>query len=172
MTLDIPGQITHKKAFAGRMCARRGFNRKPKTMKKLLAVVALATLVNLTASAQTYFDLFTTTNGASITTNAATHVGRVTLQKGKPLTVTPTFKLDGESVEDVVLGFNVSLDGTLWTTTCPATATVAANGTNTVVGFATLSTNVTDNARFIRFDRIVGPTNGLNTLKILYRFQQ
>ena len=140
-------------------------------MKKILSVLSILALFVLSANAQSTFPLFTTHVLASATSNAVTHAASVTLQPGKALAIWPNFVLNGASVENITFGFNCSPDNKVWSTTCPATVTIAANGTNGVVGFGILTNAVTDNARFIRFDRVINTTNALTITNITYRFQ-
>ena len=87
------------------------------------------------------------------------------------MTIVPSYSLANTNNENTTFGFNVSLDGQLWTTSVPITATIANSRTGTnMVGFATLDTNVTFHARFIRLDKIVASTNATQIVRVQYRF--
>ena len=145
-------------------------------MKKLLfpAVLATVALLTFSAGAQSEFTKFTPTVAANTTTNAATPSNRVTLQSDKALTIVTHVGCASTNFGTFSLGFDLSLDGLLWTTLPVATsATYTGNpGTTNFVGYAILSTNITANFRFIRHSQIVGGTNDLTVQKIQYRFQR
>ena len=147
-------------------------------MKKTFFSVALLAgfllLFTPQVRAQANFSLFATNITASLTTNAATAAAVVRIDpehRGKALTIVPSYSLANTNNENTTFGFNVSLDGQLWTTSVPITATIANSRTGTnMVGFATLDTNVTFHARFIRLDKIVASTNATQIVRVQYRF--
>jgi len=81
--------------------------------------------------------------------------------------VVPTFSGAGAGTAAVTLLFQVSADGTNWTTTFPISATFAANGTNTVRGYFNVDatgTNGPANARYLR----LGAVSNTNTNAVTF----
>lgn len=93
--------------------------------------------------------LSTSTAAANTTTVVTSQA--IELKPGAGFAVIPSFKLAGAGTDNITFNFQVSADGTTWTTTTPFTYTEAANGTTTVVGFKNFGpTNGADNVLYVR----------------------
>lgn len=137
-----------------------------------LGIVAAIVFLTVSAQAQALFTQSYTNVAASTTTNNATPSARVELHKGRPLTIVAHAGHAATNFGTFSLGFDVSLDGSLWTTLPVATsATFTGNpATTNFVGYALLSTNVTDHFRFIRHSQTISGSNAMTLQKIQYRF--
>jgi hypothetical protein len=60
--------------------------------------------------------------------------------------------------------FDLSADGTTWTTTLPLTNSVTMNGTNRVVGYTLFAPSVLDHMRYIRLAQIVNANTNIITI--------
>ena len=90
------------------------------------------------------------TNATTLATNSTA----ITVRQGKGLAVFPKFHGTGASTSDVTFHFDVSIDGTNYTTTRPLTAVVPLNGTNLVTGFKLFAPSALDHVRTIRISAI------------------
>lgn len=103
------------------------------------AVLGMASVLALPAMAQVTPNRVTTcVIPAVIAAGATSNVTStaVSVLQGKGLSFLPTFAATGASVSNAVFSFQVSADGTTYTTTTPLTLTVTHNGTTTVTGWA------------------------------------
>lgn len=90
------------------------------------------------------------TNAASITpTNAI-----VELRKNQGIAILPRFVGTGASTANVTFTFNVSADGTNYTTTGPLTYTAALNGTTPVVGYKLFTATDLNNVRYLKLSSV------------------
>jgi hypothetical protein len=90
------------------------------------------------------------TNAASISpTNSI-----ITVRQGKGLAVLPTFWGTGASSANVTFTFNVSADGTNYTTTGPLTAVIALNGTTPVTGYTLFDPTELNNVKYLKLSTI------------------
>ncbi len=102
------------------------------------AVLGLASVLALPAMAQVTANRVTTcVIPAVVAANTTSNVTStaVAVPQGKGLSFIPTFAATGSSVSNAVFSFQVSADGTTYTTTTPLTLTVVQNGTTTVTGW-------------------------------------
>lgn len=102
------------------------------------AVLGLAAVLAMPAMAQVTANRVTTcVIPAVVAANTTSNVTStaVSVPQGKGLSFMPTFAATGSSVSNAVFSFQVSADGTTYTTTTPLTLTVVQNGTTTVTGW-------------------------------------
>ena len=102
------------------------------------AVVGLAAVLAVPAMAQVTPNRVTTcVIPAVVAANTTSNVTStaVSVPQGKGLSFIPTFAATGSSISNAVFSFQVSADGTTYTTTTPLTLTVVQNGTTTVTGW-------------------------------------
>lgn len=103
------------------------------------------------------------TNEVTVLTNSSV----IAVHKDRGLAVLPAITGLDESAANVTFGFNVSADGTNYTTTAPLTCVVALNGTNAVVGWKQFDPLVLNNVRWIRLGSIVNAaTNGVTIQRV------
>ena len=76
----------------------------------------------------------------------------------------PSLSCTNAGTSNVVFSFDVSPDGTTWSTTKPVTATVACNGTNAVVGAVNIAASALPNVQYLRLTSI--ETTQTNTVTI------
>jgi len=122
-------------------------------MKPLLALACLCAFV-LPASAQSTGSLLS--SPVVISNATTTSLGTATAiqvpYKGASFTLLPRFSAAGVGTSNVVFTFNLSRDGSTYTTTGPLSYTLAANGTNGVVGLVTFdATNFANDVRWIKW---------------------
>lgn len=102
------------------------------------AAMGLAAIVALPAMAQVTPNRVTTcvipAVIAAATTSNVTSTA-VSVPQGKGMSFIPTFAATGSSVSNAVFRFQVSADGTTYTTITPLTYTAVHNGTTTVTGW-------------------------------------
>lgn len=90
------------------------------------------------------------TNAASISpTNSI-----VTIRQGKGLVVMPTAAMTAANISNVVFTFQVSADGTNYSTTGPLSYTMTMNGTNILTGYKFFTPTEISNVRYIKLDTI------------------
>ena len=102
------------------------------------AAVGLAAVLAVPAMAQVTPNRVTTcVIPAVVAANTTSNVTStaVSVPQGKGLSFIPTFAATGSSISNAVFSFQVSADGTTYTTTTPLTLTVVQNGTTTVTGW-------------------------------------
>jgi hypothetical protein len=78
---------------------------------------------------------------------------------GRGLAVFPYFAGTNASTANVILAFNVSYDGTNWSTTTPILLTNVMNGTTAVRGYHHIPASSLDNVRAIRLQTIQNAHN-------------
>jgi hypothetical protein len=78
----------------------------------------------------------------------------VTVHQGKGLAILPYYKGGDVGVGSLVLKFNLTADGTNWTTTTPLACTNALNGTNVVRDYSLFTPLQLDNVQAIRLQTI------------------
>lgn len=88
----------------------------------------------------------------AMTTNLNT--GIIEVRKGRGLAVSPYFACTNASGSNVVLNFQVSIDGTNYTTLSGLSYTLPNSGTTAVRGFTNFPATVLDNVRFVRVGTI------------------
>ncbi len=109
------------------------------------------------------------TNQLSNTTTTASTVGNVDaspfrLRAHTGLAISPSFTLlSTAGAGTFTFGWNISVDGTNWTTTLPLTLALACNGTNTVTGYTNVPGSWLDNARYIRLDSMACTSTNVAT---------
>lgn len=129
-----------------------------------LAVLALAMLIpvqpahaQITPTSTGSFTMAATgaaTNGvATVTTDA------IDVPQGRALALFPSFVMGGAATGNVVWTAQVSYDGTTYTTASGLTYTVAANGTNPVVGYWLLDPTELNACRKIRLSTVNNAAN-------------
>lgn len=99
------------------------------------------------------FDNLPAVISSSATSNVVSTA--VNVRQGRGIAILPYFAAAGASTDDIILNFEVSADGTNWTTTSAFSITNTFNGTTAVRGFHLLSAAQLDNVRQIRLQSIV-----------------
>ncbi len=122
-----------------------------KTMKKTLLLAALLASLISPVLADSGAMLSSSVVSSNATTTVSSPVEVAIPYKGASLTIMPVFSAAGAGTSNVVFTLNIG-DGTTWTTTGPLSLTLAANGTNSVVGLMTF-----DKTNFV---------NGVNRVKL------
>ncbi len=117
------------------------------------------------------------TNQFSNTTTTASTVGNVDaspfrLRAHIGLAIQPSFTLlSTAGAGTITFGWNLSVDGTNWTTTLPLTLALAANSTNTVTGYTNVPGSWLDNTRYIRLDSMASTsTNVVTNIVVRYGY--
>lgn len=110
---------------------------------------------------------YTVTNGTSaVTSNSA-----LSLKPNQTLGILVLFSAAGTGTSNVVANFQVSPDGTNWTTSPFLTVTTAANGTNAVGGYGLWTADQLRGIKQVRFSGITTTqTNGVTVSGIKYGF--
>jgi hypothetical protein len=117
-------------------------------------------------------NLSATTVPANATTTVTSDAMRVRGNQG--IAILPTFNLAGSGTNQVTFKFDVSHDGSTWTTVSPFTYAVSANGTNTVRGFANFGPATSaslNNIRYLRLSSIQvdnASTNSVTNIALRY----
>lgn len=88
--------------------------------------------------------------------------------QGAPFILQPAFSAAGVGNSNVVFSFNVSGDGTHYSTTLPFSVTIAANGTTNVVGYTNVPASVLSGVQWIRCDQIQTTQTNLVTITAIY----
>ena len=95
---------------------------------------------------------------ASVTvTNATTLTiasNSIPVVSGRGMAFLTSYTGAGAATDNLTFKFNVSHDGTTWTTSTPITATQALNGTNAVVGYFLIPPTTLDHVNYIRLASI------------------
>ncbi len=141
-----------------------------KHLFSLLAAVALV-LIAFTpaASAQvTPNQSDTISQAASVTvTNATTLTissNRIDVVAGRGIAFLTAYTGAGAATDNLTFKFNVSHDGTTWTTSTPITATQALNGTNAVVGYFIIPPTSLDHVNYLRLASIANAATNNATI--------
>lgn len=134
-------------------------------MKNLLIALALLLFLGSPALAQQTGSLL---SSSVVISNATTTVlGTATAvqvpYKNASFTLMPRFSAEAAGTSNVVFTFNLSRDGTTYTTVDPLSYTLTANGTNAVVGLVTFAaTNFDNDVRWIKWTKLaVEQTNNV-----------
>ena len=134
----------------------------------LMLAVALAWLLPAAAQVAPFaprtgtFDSLAavSTNSATLTVNST----GVTVYPDRGMAVFPSFTGLGAGTSNLTFAFDVSYDGTVWSTTGPLSYTVAMNGTNPVVGYFLIPKTSLDNVKKIRLKSIANANASNATL--------
>jgi hypothetical protein len=128
----------------------------------IIAIIAMITPVKAQglngAFIQTRWKYFTNAAGTGpyasvIVTNATAptiNSPAVALYRGRGLAIMPTFIGTNAGTANVILAFNVSADGTNWSTTTPFSYTLPMNGTTAVIGYTNFPSTLLDNVAYLR----------------------
>ncbi|CAN5352382.1 hypothetical protein BH09VER1_BH09VER1_28450 [soil metagenome] len=131
----------------------------------ILGAVLMATLSTITpAHAQVEpFNVATLTlSGTTVaaSTTSAVTTSALDVRGSEGIGFVAKFKLSGTGVAAVSFNFDVSADGTTWTTTQPFTSgTIAATGTTSVVTYFNFSPDDPTELRNIRYIRLATVQN-------------
>ncbi len=129
-----------------------------KPIRYLLALFALITATAITANAQQFPPRFGNFDNvpALVTTDATSNVvsSAVTLFPGRGLAVMPHFAGTNTATTNVIFDFEVTYDGTNWSTVTAVTLTNALNGTTAVRGYHAIPPDTLDNVKAIRLQSI------------------
>lgn len=108
------------------------------------------------------------TNGVLTVTNAQTLTvltDGVTVRQGKGMAIMPYFvSLTDPTAANTTFNFDVSYDGTNWTTTSPFSLAVGHNSTTPVRGFTNWNATLLANVRQIRLRSVAN--GGTNTIYV------
>lgn len=133
----------------------------------LCAVLATASLLATPLRAQS--NAFTVgtlaLSGTTVAANTTTAItsNTMTVRGSEGIGFVAKFKLSGTGALGVTFGFDVSTDGTTWTTAQPfSSGSIAANGTTSVVAFFNFSPEDSTELRNIRYIRL-GTVQNANT---------
>lgn len=115
----------------------------------VLGLTAPTARAQVTPRNITTLTLTATTAAANATTVITSQA--IEIKPGAGFAVIPSFKLAGAGTDNITFNFQVSADGTTWTTTTPFTYTEAANGTTSVVGYKNFGpASGADNVLYVR----------------------
>lgn len=151
-----------------------------KTFKTFLTGLGLAALVAMAMAVLTpsVAQVSPTTTGTltSVTTGVASNdvvtvtSSSVNVPQGRALAFVPEFKLASAGTGNVIFTFQVSIDGTDWTTSAGLTHTVAANGTTTVRSLYLLDPTELNAVRYVRLAGINNAANAVTLTNILVKY--
>jgi hypothetical protein len=142
--------------------------RSKSTRLSLLTCIAvigsLAVLTTPRACAQvdafTVTSLTTSTNAVAASTTSTVTTDPVEVRGDQGVGFVAKFVLDGPSTGNVTLHYNVSADGTNWTTTKPFNSgAIAANGTNSVTAYYNFGPTDSSELRNIRYIKLAEVQN-------------
>jgi hypothetical protein len=149
-------------------------------LKYLLALTVILAFGILMAPMAMAIDNFTgvinIASGVSAATNTtvtSTSGTALTIRPGQALALSPYFAGTQGGTSNVVFGFNVSVDGTNYTTTPPGNFlfTNSANGTTGVIGLHQIPASNLFGIQKIRFDSLATTqTNGIFVTNIFYNY--
>lgn len=149
-------------------------------LKNLLAACGAAALVAVALAilplAQAQVAPNNTGTLTSVTTGLATNdvvtvtSSAVDVPQGRALAFIPEFKLANSGTGNVVWTFQVSIDGTDWTTSSGLSHTVAANGTTTVRSYYLLDPTELAAVRKVRLSQISNAANAVVLTNILVKW--
>ncbi len=112
----------------------------------------------------------------SVTTGVATNdvvtvtSSAVDVPQGRALAFIPEFKMGGAATGNTVWTFQVSIDGTDWTTSSGLSHTVAANGTTTVRSYYLLDPTELAAVRKVRLSQISNAANAAVLTNIVVKW--
>lgn len=138
----------------------------------MMAMVALVGLIP-EAGAQIYpttYGTFSDVPGTiAASTTLTTNSAAITVRQGRGVAILPEVQGDAASTANLTFTFEVSADGTNYTTTGPLTAVVALNGTTVVRGFTLLDATKLNNVRSLRISKIQNEaTNGVTITAVTW----
>lgn len=154
---------------------------KPKTLRipvclAFVAILALVAWISPPVDAQvtanttgtlTSVDTGVATNGVATVTSSS-----VDVPHGRALAFVPEFKLAGAGTGNVVFTFQVTIDGTDWTTSSGLSHTVAANGTTTVRSLYLLDPTELAAVKAIRLSQISNAANAVVLTNIVVKWSK
>lgn len=157
----LPQTKSHKLQIAGftKLKMKTSIN---KFLIVLAAVAAIATPISSKAQNAVPPKFVTVTNnpGGVITnglvtvfpsaTKTTVNSQPITLYRGRGFAFLPWMAPTSSSTANVLCGFDVTADGTNWSTTAPLVATFALNGTLGVRGYANFIPDLCDNVKQAR----------------------
>ena len=127
----------------------------------LLAFVLAVPLAHAQVTPRNVTTLSLSASTVATSTTATITSQAFTIKPGSGFAVVPNFQLSGSDTANVTFNFQVSLDGTTWTTTTPFTYAEASTGVTPVIGFKNFAAPITgagaDNILYCRLDSV---TNG------------
>jgi hypothetical protein len=140
-----------------------------------LAVAVFAAIPDLQAQVvpTTYANLAQVPATVAASTTLATNSAAIPLRRDQGLAILPAFVCNATdaSAASVTFTLQLSADGTNYTTTGPLTYAVAANSTNTVVGYKLFIPDVINNVRYARISGIQNATtNTITITRIQYSY--
>ena len=145
-------------------------------MKNLMLGVVLLCIPFIAAEnarAQPSYGVFsgafplTLTNAQTVTVNS----NPIYVRKNQGVAITP-LQVSGDAANGAVTyTFDVSIDGTNYTTLTPFTYAPAHNGTTLVVGYTNWSSTILNNVRFMKLRSIANAhTNSIYVTNVYYGF--
>lgn len=151
-------------------------------MKKFIAstVLALITfMLALSLPAQVTVNTTGTFDTAAsvVVTNATTRTLTSTAVNVRPrggIAIVPQFACSGvDTTGTIVCKFDVSVDGSTWSTTGPLSTTTTLNGTNTVIAYYVIAETSLSHAQKIRLRSIQNTgTNDVTVASVTYAITQ
>lgn len=151
-----------------------------KTLSALIAALAAVAAVSVLAADPSpsptpwthgVFTSMVSSVSASATSNFTS--GAVTLRKGKGIVISPEFV--GTNASDAALvtfSFQLSLDGTNYTTTAPVSVAASSAGLTAVRCFSNAPPSLIGGAQLIRCSSIVNAsTNGITISRVRYALE-
>ncbi len=132
-----------------------------------LAPSADAQVSSVTTGTLTSVDATVATNGVATITSSA-----VDVPPGRALAFVPEFKLAGAGTGNVVFTFQVTIDGTDWTTSSGISHTVAANGTTLVRSLYLLDPTELAAVKQIRLSQISNAANAQVLTNIVVKWSK
>lgn len=141
----------------------------------LLCMVAAFALAAPSSQAQvtstTYGTLTQVPGAVTNATTVSTNSGAIRVWKNQGVAILPAFTGLGASTANVTFTFNVSADGTNYTTTGPLTYVVALNGSTAVLGYKLFLPTDVNNVQYLRLSSIQNAaTNGMTIQGITYSY--
>lgn len=141
-------------------------------MKTLFGVLALCLMaVSVKAQTSGTFPLTSSvlmTNSTATLTDVYIQVTPSKLEKAGIL-IMPTFSAAGAGTSNVVFTFNLSPDGTTYSTTGPLTFTAVCNGTNSVTHWFNAFADELPNTQYIKLSTIsTTQTNRVTVTSVKY----
>ena len=145
----------------------------------LLPALLLFPLLTPTHSLQAEQDIGLTTIGtfgnvpSTMTASSTSNVnsGVILVRQHRGIAIVPAFTGSGASTLNVTFKWDVSADGTNYTTTQPLSLVVPANGTNAVIAYTNVPATYLNNVRYLRVSSVAnGATNSLTGVSITYSY--
>jgi hypothetical protein len=107
---------------------------------------------------------------AAATSNVVTKA--VAVRQNRGLAIMPEFKILSASTANLTFTFDVSRDGTNWSTTGPFVWVIAANGTTLVRGYTNLPPTALDNINWIRLTSVANAaTNTATNFSVRFSYR-